>query len=91
MAQMIIERLDAMAHTLADTLAAVQDESTKVESLIALLAGLKAQLDAALAGALTPEQQAAVDAIFTAATSEAANIDAAITANTPPPAPAPAP
>lgn len=73
--------------TLDETLAAVTDESTKDDSIIALLAGLAAQI---AAGGLTPADQAKVDAIFAQATSNAAKISAAITANTPPtPPPAP--
>lgn len=70
--------------TLDETLAAVTAEGTKVDSIIALLTGIKAQLDAVLAGGLTPDVQAKVDAIFAQATTNAAKIDAAITANTPP-------
>lgn len=51
-------------HTLEDTLALVQAERGDINSLAALTAGIKKQLDDALAGVLTPSQQMRVDAIF---------------------------
>ncbi len=69
--------------SLDETLAAVQAESTVDDSIIALLAGLKAQLDAVLAGGLTPEAQAKVDAIFAQATANSVKVSDAVTANTP--------
>lgn len=74
--------------TLDETLAAVTAEDTKVDSIIALVAGLKQQLADALAGTtLPPATQAKIDAIFSQATASAGKIDTAITANTPPAAP----
>lgn len=89
-------KISEMARTLDETLAAVTAESTKTDSIIALLSGIEQQLKDALAGTtLTPETQAKVDAIFDAATASSAKIDAAIAAGTPPapppPTPAPAP
>ena len=78
-----------MAHTLAEALAQETTLTQKVEALIAAYDGIKAQLDAALAGVLTPEQQAQVDAIFNAATTEAANIDTTLNPTTPPTTPTP--
>ena len=69
--------------SLDETLAAVQAESTVDDSIIALLTGIKAQLDAALAGGLTPEAQAKVDAIFAAAQANSQKVSDAVTANTP--------
>ena len=69
-------------HTLEDTLAAVQAETTSENSLIALCTGIKKQLDDALGGALTPSQQMRVDAIFNAITANKSAVDAAVTANT---------
>lgn len=80
----VITHQERIMATLDETLAAVTAEGTKVDSIIALLTGIKAQLDAVLAGGLTPDVQAKVDAIFAQATTNAAKIDAAITANTPP-------
>jgi len=81
---LIIRNQEKIMATLDETLAAVTAEDTKVDSIIALLTGIKAQLDAVLAGGLTPEVQAKVDAIFAQATGSAAKIDTAIAANTPP-------
>jgi len=76
--------------TLDQVLADVADERTQIDSLSTLTAGIKAQLDAVLAGALTPDQQAKVDAIFAGVESNKAAVVAAINANSPS-APAPTP
>lgn len=68
--------------TLDQVLADVQAESTVVNSLASLTAGIKAQLDAALAGALTPEVQTKVDAIFTGIEANKQKMADAIIANT---------
>lgn len=68
--------------TLDQVLASVTDESTIDDSIITLLTGIKTQLDAALAGGLSPANQAKVDAIFAAAEANKAKVSAAITANT---------
>lgn len=71
--------------SLDETLAAVTAEDTKVDSIIALLAGLKAQLADVLSGTVVPPAvQAKIDQIFSQATNSAGKIDAAIAANTPP-------
>lgn len=73
--------------TLDEIIALVTDENTKLDSVIALIDGLKAQLDEALSGAvLPPAVQAKVDAIFAAASSSAAKIVDALD-TTPPPTP----
>lgn len=69
--------------SLADTLAAVQAESTAVGSLVTLVQGLKSQLDDVLSGKLDAASQAQVDAIFAEATSEKDAVVAAVQANTP--------
>lgn len=86
----IIELLQAinqegviMAHTLDEVLQTVTDESTVADSLVALVSGLKTQLDSVLAGNLTPAQQAQVDSIFAAATSNKDKLEAAVVANSP--------
>ncbi len=79
---------EAIMATLDETLAAVTAEDTKVDSIISLLTGVEKQLADVLAGALPPDVQAKVNAIFAQATASAGKIDAAITANTPPAAPA---
>jgi hypothetical protein len=67
--------------SLDETLAAVTAEKTADDSIVALLAGIKAQLAAALANAtLSPADQAKVDAIFAAATASASEINTAIAA-----------
>lgn len=71
--------------TLDEVLATVTAEDTAIDSLVALVEGLKAQLDAVLSGELTPAQQAKVDAIFAAVTDNPDRIQAAIDANTPQP------
>lgn len=73
--------------TLDEVLALVTDEDTKLDSVIALIDGLKQQLDDALAGiTLPPAVQAKVDEIFSRATTNAAKIvDALDTTNPPTP------
>ena len=84
-------KVHRMARTLDDVLADVEAEKTQIDSLAQLTTGLKEQLDAVLAGTLTPEQQAKVDAIFDQVETNKAAIVNAINANTPTPPPAPAP
>jgi hypothetical protein len=60
----LLRRLERIMHTLEDTLALVQAERGDIDSLAALTAGIKKQLDDVLAGVLTPSQQMRVDAIF---------------------------
>lgn len=75
--------------TLDQIVSDVAEESTQIDGLSTLTAGLKAQLDAVLAGALTPAQQAQVDAIFSAVEANKAKVVAAINANTPAATPPP--
>jgi len=78
--------LEALMSTLDEIIALVTDENTKLDSVIALIDGLKAQLDEALSGAvLPPAVQAKVDAIFAAASSSAAKIVDALDTTTPTP------
>lgn len=77
----IIKNQKTMAQTLDEILADVTEEGTQIDSLVALTAGIKAQLDSVLAGVLTPEQQAKVDAIFTAVESNKTKVVDAINAN----------
>ena len=79
-----LRRLEAIMATLQQVLDTVTAESTKEDSIIALLNGIKQQLADALSGAtLPPAVQAQVDAIFQQATDNASKLDAAIAANTP--------
>lgn len=77
------QKLNKMAATLDSILTEVTDESTVDDSIIALLTGIKAQLDAVLAGALTPAQQAKADAIFAQVEANIKKVSDAVTANTP--------
>ncbi len=79
-------------HTAAEALHAVQDADSRVDSLLALFATTKTQLEAALANAMTPEIQAAIDSVFDVSTADAQKIDVALNAGVPPPPPpSPAP
>lgn len=89
--EQILQRVISIEHkenqimaTLDEVLADVADESTKIDSLSTLVAGIKAQLDAILAGGVTPEVQAKVDALFAGIEANKAKVQAAIDANTPP-------
>ncbi len=82
----IERKMDKMAKSLDDVLAAVTAESTKLDGITTLITGLKQQLADALAGTvLPPAVQAKVDAIFDLAAQNAAKIDTALSANTPTP------
>lgn len=83
----INRRLDKIMATLDDLVAAATAEDTKIDSLIALTAQLKAKVDEIVAGALTPDQQAKIDAAFAAISDNPDRIQAAIDANTPPATP----
>lgn len=67
--------------TLDETLAAVEAAEGKTDSVVALLTGIKAQLDAVLGGALPADVQAKVDAVFAAAVRVSDKIQAGIDAN----------
>jgi len=72
-----------MATTLADILTSVQDEKTVDDSIVTLVTNLKTQIDALLAGGLSPAQQAQVDAIFAQVAANKKEVADAVTANTP--------
>jgi hypothetical protein len=78
-----------MAQSLDDVIADITDLGSKEDGLIALTTNIKAQLDAVLAGSLTPAQQAKVDAIFSAVEARKTAVVDAITANTPTTPPSP--
>ena len=82
----ISAKLEKIMASLDDTLAAVQAETTSENAIVALLVGIKKQLDAALGGQLTPSQQMRVDAIFNQLTANKQTLDAAVKANTEAPA-----
>lgn len=79
--------------TLDQILTDVADESTQIDSLSTLTAGIKQQLADALAGTTLPTAvQAKIDAVFAGVEANKGKVVAAINANTPaPPAPPPAP
>ena len=72
--------------TLDEVLAEVTDESTRLDSIQALIDGVKQQLADALADAnLSPENQAKVDAVFAGLSTNKAKIDKALNVNVEPP------
>jgi len=80
----IQKELNKIMATLDDTLAAVTQEKTDIGSLNAFVAGLQAQLAAALAGTtIPPATQAKIDAIFAGVTDNDAAVKA-LQANVPP-------
>lgn len=80
---LIINKLKNMAVTLDQVLESVTNNATVGDSAIALLRGIKQQLDAVLAGGISPALQAKVDAIFAASEADKAKLEAAIVENTP--------
>lgn len=75
----ITERINAMANPIEDLVREVQEQRTVTESAIALLQGLKAALDAAVAA---NDMSAVVQAVADLDAQQAA-LAAAINANTP--------
>ncbi len=78
----ILANQEKMMATLADTLALVTAEDTQIDSVIALIQGLQAQIASA---GLSAADQAKVDAIFTQVTNDQAKLSTALTANVPTP------
>lgn len=70
-----------MAHTIDETLAAVAAEDAGVDSVVAFIAGLKQQLQDAIASGVP--LQAALDKVFDSATASAGKITAAMAATPP--------
>lgn len=85
--QNLLARQEKMMANLDEVLALVTAESTALDSVIALIDGLQAQLNEILAGNLPAPIQAKVDAVFAAATTNAAKIVDALDTNVPPPTP----
>lgn len=87
--ELIVQQQETIMATLDQVLADITEENTRLDSIAALIGGLRQQLADALSGAnLPPEVQAKVDAIFTAAEANKGKIDDALNANTPAPPPA---
>ena len=78
----LTKEVQEMEKSLDDVLADVTDESTQIDGLTTLTAGIKSQLDAVLAGSLTPAQQQKVNDIFAAVDANKAKVVTAINANT---------
>lgn len=78
----ITRLLENMMHTLEETLAVVTGSRTKIDSLVALVDGLRGQVKDALGATATPSMQMRIDQVFDAAKSNADAIDKAITDNT---------
>lgn len=84
----LVEKLGKMEtrimHTLDETLEVVKANKTLIGGLKDFIAGLRKQIADALSGAaLSPENQAKVDAVFDGATEEGAAITEALTTGTP--------
>jgi hypothetical protein len=75
----LLERQSQMATAIEDLVREVEETRTVTDSAIALIQGLKAQLDAAIANNDMSAVRAAVDALD----ARQAELAAAITANTP--------
>lgn len=74
--------MEKMMDTLDNILADVTEESTKLDSLSAFIAGLKQQIADALAGTtLPPAVQAKVDAVFAGVEANKAKVQTALDAN----------
>ncbi len=83
--QAILANQEKIMATLDEVLTDVTDEGTKLDSLSALIAGLKQQIADALAGTtLPPAVQAKIDAVFAGVEANKAKVQAALDANVPP-------
>jgi hypothetical protein len=79
--QIITKENEIMA-TLDETLTVVQGEAAGIDSLIALVDGLKQQIADALSGVtLPPAVQQKIDDVFSAVTSNAQKVQGALDAN----------
>jgi hypothetical protein len=82
---LVLHKLEKIMATLDEVLAEVTDESTRLDSIQALIDGIKQQLADALAGTtIPPAVQAKVDAVFTGLTGNKGKIDKALNVNVPP-------
>ncbi len=81
----VLANQEAIMATLDEVLADVTAESTQIDSIAALITGLKQQIADALAGVTLPAAvQAKVDAVFTQAESNKAKLADAINSGTTP-------
>jgi hypothetical protein len=81
-------KLEQIMRTLDETLDLVASQTTRIDSLIALTTDLHQKVIDAMGATITPSQAMRIDQVFSAVSGEAAKVDAAITANTIPAAPA---
>ncbi len=83
--QDILNRLEAIMATMQEVLDLVRQSNTVGDSVVTLLNETKAKLDAALAAIpnVPPEVQAQIDQAFDELTAQKAELESAITANTP--------
>jgi hypothetical protein len=79
--------MEKIMHTLEDVLALVAEQKTKIDSLVALANGLHQKVKDALGATATPSMQMRIDQVFDAVTANAAEVQAAIDANTDAPTP----
>lgn len=84
----VIANQEKIMATLDEVLAAVNDESTQEDSIVALLQQLREQIAGLTSGTLPPDVQAKVDAIFTGLQSNKAKLAAAVANTGSNPAPA---
>jgi len=78
-------KVNKIMATLDEVLADVTEESTAIDSVSALIAGLQQQLKDALAGATIPANvQTKIDAVFAQAEANKGKLAAALAANVPP-------
>lgn len=78
----INRKLEKIMSTLDDLVTAVAAEKTQIDSLVALTGSLHQAVLDALGGTITPSQQMRIDAVFKAINDNAAEVAAAVTANT---------
>lgn len=80
----VSREVNHMDKTVDDLVANVASEATLIGSLSTLTSGIKAQLDAALAGTTLPaDVQAKINSVFDAVEANKTALTGAITANTP--------
>lgn len=65
-----------------------RENRSRTGSMIDLFKAKKIELEAALANQMTPDIQAAIDEVMDIETADAADMEAVLNANTPPPTPA---
>lgn len=82
----ILKKDTAIMKTLTDLQADVAAETTVASSAVTLLSGLSAQIAALKSTQTDPATAVAIDALASQVESSTADLSAAVTANTPPPA-----